>query len=203
MAETWAGNIKTTKLGIVSGITYGKEESGLIINGRHIEPYWMGTFTTPPLTEIERIQQLHLLDRYVDLSIRVDYVHPRYALPYNYTAATWPLVSDPQLHGITDLRHLTISGLQVGMTLPAGTRFTLVQDDLRCYRKVTSDVVVGSSVSQAIEVTPRIPPGIFAPGCSAVFKNPMVRMLVVPESWDASEDIEDEPLSWDMWESLS
>lgn len=203
MAETFPFSLRSTKFGIVSGLAYGRDQGGLIINARHVEPYWSGTFTTPPLTRAERIEGLAWLDDCVDRNLRVDFVHPSYEYPIGYDSSDWPMgLIDGSLSSVTNLRTIVVSGMTVGIVLTAGSRLSLIQDDTICYRKVVETVTVSSAIAQSISIGPRLPPGIFAGGATVRFANPHVRLMIVPESWDPDEDVDDTPLGFEAMEVL-
>lgn len=203
MAESLPFNLRATKLGIVSGLAFGRDEGGLIINSRHVEPYWSGVLTTPPLTRAERIEALAFLDDCVDRNLRVDVIHPSYRYPIGYTSADWPMgVADADLGSVTNLRTIGVSGMTVGIVLRKGSRLCLIQGDTVCYRKVVSTVTVSSTIAQSISIGPRLPPGVFTVGATVRFANPFLRSMVVPESWDPDESIDDEDLSCEVMETL-
>ena len=204
MAETFPFSVRSTRLGVVSGLTYGRDRGGLIISSRNVEPYWSGTFSTAPLTREDRAEALAFLDDCVDRNLRVDFIHPLYRYPVGYNSATWPLgLVDASLGSVTNLRTIVVAGLQVGTVLRKGSRLCLIQGSTICYRKVTAEVTVASAIAQSLSIGPRLPPGIFAPAATVRFANPFVRMMVVPESWDPDEDIEDTEVSWEMMEVLA
>lgn len=202
MAETFPFQLRTTHLRLVSGLAFGREEGGLIVSSRHVEPYWSGTVVTPPLARDDRIEALALLDDWVDMNRRVDIVHPLYRWPVGYDEQTWPMVGDATLDAVTDLRNIVVDGLTAGMTLRAGSRLCIVQGDSVCYRKIVTTVLSTTALSQSLNIGPRIPPGVFANGATVRFEDPFIRTMVVPDSWDASEDIEDEPLEIELMEAL-
>lgn len=202
MAETFPFNVRATKLGIVSGLAFGRDEGGLIVNSRHTEPYWAGTFTTPPLTTDERITALATLDDWVDMNRRIDFIHPKYEYPIGYDANTWPMSGDATLSSITDLRNIVVDGLDSGLILTAGTRLTIIQSGSICYRKIVTTIASAAALGQSINIGPRLPPGVFSAGAAVRFENPYVRLAMVPDSWDADETIDEIPLSWDMSEAL-
>lgn len=203
MAETLPFNLRATKLGIVSGLAFGRDQGGLLINSRHVEPYWSGELTSPPLTRAERIEALAFLDDCVDRNLRLDVVHPSYRYPIGYTSADWPMGgADAELSSVTSLRTIVVSAMNVGIVLTKGSRLCLIQGDTICYRKVVTTVTVSSAIAQSINIGPRLPPGVFVAGATVRFANPFVRTMVVPESWDPDESIDDENLRVEVMETL-
>lgn len=202
MAETFLFDVRATKLGVVSGLAYGRDQGGIIINSRHVEPYWSGTFTTAPLTRADRIAGLAWLDDCVDRNLRVDFIHPSYQYPIGYDSSDWPMVGDGSLSSVTNLRTIVVSGLDVGIVLRAGSRLCLIQDDVVCYRKVVTTVTVSSAIAQSIAIGPRLPPGVFAAAATVRFANPYVRLMVVPESWEPDEDVDDTQIAFEAMETL-
>jgi len=189
------------------GISSAQTEAGLIITSRHGDAAWKGTLTTVPLApKSDYPDFLAFLSRVVDLNLRVDFKHPIYRVPRAYTVDTWPLTDDPTLSSVTDLRHIVVGGLNVGMTLKRGDRLCLRQDGppaVVCHRWLAADVTVSSAIAQTLELTPRLPTGVFAPGASVVFKDPIMRLAVVPGSWNAAEAVAPTGVSFDVLESLA
>lgn len=190
-------------LRIVSGITTRRDRRGLLITGRRNEPYWAGPFTTDRLDPDMWSIVTAFLDNCVDRNLRVDFVHPRRAIPRAYTMGSWPLVADPIVTAVTHGRQIVASGLQVGMTLKRGDRLTIMQGDLRCYRRLENDLVVASAVSQALPISPRIPLGVFTPGAAVRFKNPPVRLAIVPDSYPQDEVYEQTAITFETEEALA
>lgn len=191
------------------GITSSQSEGGLIITSRRGDPNWTGTLSTGILGSSSPNQHadfLAFLSRCVDLNFRVDFVHPMHRYPDGYDDSNWPLTDDPTLASITDLRNLNLSGLAIGMLLPRGTRLSLVQgsgdSQVISHRWLAADVTVTSSTAQAIEITPRLPIGVFVVGCAVVFKDPVMRLMIVPDSWDAAEAPDPSSITFGVAESL-
>lgn len=202
MAETFPWPLKATRLTTLLNINFGRDLGGLGLSGRTADAYWRGALTTPALSILDRQKALADLTYWADMNKRISFVHPQYLYPAGYDAATWPLATNPVVTAITDRRHIVVMGLVVGMVLPRGTRFTLIQDDLRCYRSLPVDVVVASATAQTLPVSPRLPLGVFAPNCRISFVSPEVRLAIVPDSWSPDEDIDLLPLSFDVSETL-
>jgi len=189
-------------LRVVSGVVTARDRGGMIVTGRRSEPRWAGSFTTDKLHPAEWADLVALLDDCVDRNLRVDFIHPRYALPRFYTLDTWPLAADPLLVSVTDRRHIVVKNLTVGLVLKRGDRFTLIQDELRCYRKVAVDTVVTSAIAQTLQLTPRLPLGLFAANAVVRFKNPPIRLAIVPDSYQAEEEYSPTPITFDTEEAL-
>jgi len=189
-------------LRIVSGIAYGRTEGGLILTGRKAAPYWAGPFTTDSLDPAVWSDLMGFLVDCVDRNLRVDFVHPRYLVPRSYTLTSWPLVTDPVLVSVTNPRTIVVSGLTVGMTLKRGDRLTLIQGELRCHRMIRADLVVASAISQSIALTPLLPTGVFAGGALVRFKNPPIRLAIVPGSFEAEEEYSQSPVTFEAEEAL-
>jgi hypothetical protein len=184
------------------GITFGRDLGGLGLTGRTADAYWSGTLTTNALSIDDRQKALSDLLYWVDMNMRISFVHPQYSYPQGYDAGNWPVAGAVTVTTFTDRRHVTVSGLVAGMVLPRGTRFTFIQDDLRCYRMLPADVTVESAIAQPLQVSPRLPMGVFAPECEIGFVNPEVRLAIVPDSWQADEGLEPATLSFDVSETL-
>lgn len=203
MAVTLPFNLRRTSLGIVDGLAFGRDLGGMLINSRHVEPYWSGVLTTPPLTRAERIEALAFLDDCVDRNLRVDVIHPSYRYPIGYKSTDWPMgLLDAELESVSDLRNIVVSDMDPGIVLTKGSRLCLIQGDTVCYRKVATTVTVSSAIAQSINIGPRLPPGIFAPGCTVRFVNPFVRTMIVPGSWNPDESVDDDDLTFEVMETL-
>ena len=204
MAEVfpWAG-FESIGVRIRSGIAMSRDRGGLLLTRRQVEPHWAGSLTTGKLTVAEHVDGVAFLVDCVDRNLRVDFIHPRFRVPRSYTLASWPLVSDPLLVSVTNGRQIVVSGLQVGMSLKRGDRFTLMQGELRCHRQLAADVVVASTTNQTITLTPRMPLGLFAAGAAVRFKDPMLRLGIVPDSFTTEEVYQQTPLSFETQEALA
>lgn len=195
--------VRATTFSPKPNVAMQRSESGLVITSRFAQPVWTGSFTTPPLTRSQRTGWLDWLDDCVDRNLRVDFVHPIYAYPQGYDSSSWSMVGNATLISVDDLRHITVSDLDSGLSIDAGSRLCIVQGTRVCYRKIREDIASPNPISQQITLSPRIPPGVFAAGAEVRLTNPYCRMMVVPESWDADEDIEDIPLTFEMMETLT
>lgn len=202
MAETFPWPLAASQLKATLNLTFGRDLGGLGLTGRTADAYWVGTLTTPALSIEDRQQALADLLYWADLNKRISFVHPQHVYPQGYDADSWPLADDPVVTALTDRRHIVVMGLEVGMVLPRGTRFTLIQEDRRCYRELPVDVTISSATAQTLPVSPRLPLGVFAAGCTVSFVAPEVRFAIVPESWSTDEGLEPMPLSFDVSETL-
>lgn len=189
------------------GVAYARSEGGLVVTSRKTDPYWRGRLTTirlEPWGEMNRYaDMLAFLSRCVDLNILVDIVHPRHRLPRAYSASTWPMTGDAELTSVTDLRHIVVADLTMGLILKRGDRISVVQGDLISHRWIAADVVVASTTAQTLELTPRLPIGVFVAGAAVVLENPPMRVRIVPGSWEADEVSEPAAISFEVEESLA
>jgi len=189
------------------GVASARSEGGLIITSRKSDPYWRGRMTTVRLQpwggDNKYADMLAFLSRCVDLNLLVDIVHPRHRLPRAYSAATWPMVGNAELTNVTDLRHIVVSGLSMALLLKRGDRVSIVQDDLIAHRWIATDTTVSSILAQTLELTPRLPIGVFAAGAAVVLENPKLRVRIVPGSWDADEVSQPSAISFEVEEALA
>lgn len=189
------------------GINHARTEGGLIVTSRRSDPFWAGRMTTGPLGGTagnnEHADFRAFLSRCADKHLRVDFVHPRHRTPSAYSAATWPMVGNGALVSLTDLRTIVVSGLTVGLVLKRGDRLSLGQGELIAHRWLAADVTVTSALAQSIELTPRLPTGVFVAGATVTLKDPKMRLMIVPGSWDDEEAYEPTPIGFDVMESLS
>jgi hypothetical protein len=211
MAETFpAYSLTNLQLDPDLGITVARSEGGMIVTSRRADPSWTGQMTTRPLAADpinEHADFRAFLSRCADLNLSIDFVHPRHVVPRSYTIATWPLVTDCSLVSISDLNHIVVSGLTVGVQLKRGDRLSLQQTNVDstvsiAHRWVAVDVTSASATAQAIEVTPRLPMGVFAASATVKFKNPPVRLRVIPGSWDDAEAGGPTAISFQVSEAL-
>lgn len=202
MAETFPFFFASPPALPVSPIISDRDESGLIITVRRGEAYWAGTFATGKLSPAEYAEACAFLDYVVDNNLRVDWSHPRHRVPRSYSLATFPGTGVGTVTAIPNLRQLTVSGYPIGLILKRGDRIGLVSGELRGYRMIAQDVTVTSTTAQTIRITPRLPLGVFAAGASAVVKNPVLRLAIVPNSWKGTEQYQPTALSFDVAEAL-
>lgn len=184
-------------------IAYALEESGVLITGRKADRPWKLEATTDNLTPDEHADLFALLVEAEEKNLRFEFVHPRRRLPRAYTAATWPMVGDATLEAVPDLYTLDCSLLPIGMTLKRGDRLTILQGELRGYRMLSADVTVASSVSQLLPVVPRLPIGVFTAGAAVRLADPMVRLALIPDSFDVTEQYAPRPISIELIEALA
>lgn len=203
MAETFPlSGFERIGLRVQSGLATKRDRGGLLLTSRRYEAYWAGSFTTDKLLPGAWADLVAFLDTCVSRNLRVDFVHPRHAVPRAYTAATWPLGGDQALVSVTNRYQVVVSGLQVGMTLKRGDRLSFLQSGSVCYRRLTADVVVSSTTAQSLAIEPRLPLGVFTAGAAVRFRNPPVRLAIVPDSYDADEVYAPSPISFDTQEAL-
>lgn len=204
MAETFPVDFARIDLVPEPGRIYARERRGLIVQARGgVEPYWSGRLETGELEFDEYADLYGALWDAVERNLRFDFVLPRFACPRAYTPATWPLVANPTIEAVTDLLTLSIAGLEVGMTLKRGDRFTIMSGALRCYRMVAADVTVSSATAQALPIRPRLPIGVFAPTDELKFIDPPVRLAVIADTIDMPEEYRPLPVSFEVMESLA
>ncbi|MFD1944741.1 hypothetical protein [Paradevosia shaoguanensis] len=188
------------------GIASARSEGGLIITSRRADPFWAGPMTTRPLfahgPRNEHADFRAFLSRCVDENLRVDFVHPRHRFPHAYDAASWPMAGNAELVSVPNLRTIVLRDLVEGMTLQRGDRLSIVQGDIVCHRWVAADLTVTSAITQVVEVTPRLPIGVVAAGATVLLKNPKMRFMIVPGTWDDKEVAEASPISFEIMEAL-
>jgi len=177
-------------LGPDLGMSSVRSEGGIVVTSRRGDPFVTGKLTTRALKPDQFADMQAFVVDACDRNERIDVVNPRYRLPRAYTDATWPLITDPAISAITDLYHLSLSGLQTGMTLKRGDRLCIVQENVGggesvAYRWLAADVTVTSAIAQAVQITPRLPMGIFAVAATVKFKNPFARLAIVPGTIEA------------------
>lgn len=186
-----------------SGIATQRSRGGLLLTQRVVEPGWRGRFATDFLDPDEHQHLATTIADIVDRNERIDFVHPLYVRPRAFLGAVWPLVADPLLVSVTHGREIVVSGLEAGMELRRGDRLTIMQGELRCYRSIQSDLVVSSTIAQALPITPRMPVGIFAAAAAVRFIDPVVRLAIVPDSYDIEETSKPSPISFEVEEALA
>lgn len=184
-----------------------RTEGGLIITSRRSDPYWTGPMTTRPLTgwrdDNEHADFRAFLTQCVDLNMRVDFVHPRHRVPAAYTIDNFPMAGNGALVSVTDLRTIVVSGLTNGLTLRRGDRLSIIQGNLIAHRWIAAPVVVSSAISQSLPLTPRLPIGVFVAGAVVALKDPKMRVMIVPGSWNGDEVGNPTPITFEVSESLT
>lgn len=203
MAETFPiSGFERIGLQVVSGIKSVRTRGGLVITGRAVEPRWTGRFTTDKLDIDEWRDLAAFLTDCVDRNLRVDFIHPRHVVPAGYTLESWPVLVDPVLVSVTNRRLIIASGLTLGVVLQRGVRVSLMQSGLICHRMIAADTVVTSTVAQALPLTPRLPIGVFTADALVRFKQPPIRLAIVPDSYVLDEEFNQTPISFDTEEAL-
>jgi hypothetical protein len=189
------------------GISSERSEGGLIITSHRSDPHWQGPMTTVKLGRSAGVNQhadfLAFLSRCVDLNMRVDFVHPLHQLPVSYTLANWPMLDNAELVTVPDLRHIVVRALPMGLALKRGDRLSILQGNVVCHRWIAADVIVSSAITQSLELTPRLPLGVLAAGAAVVLRQPKMRVMIVPGSWDTSEAKEPSTVTFEVSESLT
>lgn len=188
------------------GMAWSRSEGGIIITSRRVDPFLKGRVVTRLLEpEFEHPDVLGFILRAVDENQRVDIIPPRHTVPIGYTDTSWPLVGNPTtIASITNLRTINIAGLFIGAVLPRGTRVTFsTGGGIYAHRLIAAPVTVTSTTNQAITITPRLPVGLYAAGNAVLFRNPIMRVMIVPDSYDVSEAVEETPISFDVIESFA
>lgn len=197
-----------TSLGVGSevGSAYARSEGGLFVTSRKADPFWNGPMTTQPLQGWQGNNQhadfLAFLTNCVDRNLRVDFVHPRHRLPSAYTDDTWPMAGDASLNAVTDAWTINAAGLSTGLILKRGDRLSVLQGDLVVHRWVAANLVVSSAISQNIQLTPRLPIGVLAADAVVVLRDPKMRFMIVPGSWDGEEVANPSPITFEVSEAL-
>lgn len=203
MALTLPVHFEQLKLWPAGGIPHAMEESGLLITGRRLVRPWTLQATTDKLDQGEFANLSATLLEAEERNLRFDFVHPRFALPRAYTPATWPMAGDAALEAVPNLYTIDCSLLPIGLMLKKGDRLTLMQGELRCYCMLSADVTVASSVSELLPVLPRLPIGVFSAGAAVRLEGPMVRLALLPDSYDVSEQYQPRPISLELIEALA
>lgn len=203
MAETFPVGFARIDIRPNPGLAYKRERRGVLISSRNgVQPYWSGSLRTGRLLQAEYRDLYGALTNAIENNLRFDFVLPRFILPAAYTAETWPLVANPTIEAVTDLRTLSLAGLEVGMTLRRGDRFTILKGELRCYRMLAADVTVASATAQAISITPRLPIGVFEAADEVQFVDPPIRLAVL-DPIDMPEEYTPTPVSFSVTETLA
>lgn len=189
------------------GRKFARSEGGLVVTSSRSDPFWRGELVTRALNTLppnnEHARFLAWLNWVCDMNMRVDFVHPVHQYPSQYDASTWPMTGDAELSSVTDLRTVVVRDLVVGMVLKQGDRVSLMQDDIVVHRWLAEDLVVSSTLAQALPVTPRLPIGILSAGAVVKLEKPPMRLMVVPNSWRAPEEARDEAtISFEVSEAL-
>lgn len=184
---TFPFGFSAISLKVDSGLAFVRRRKAVLLTARRSDPVWVGRFSTGDLSPAEFAAAHAFITDAVERHDRIDFVHPRFAVPKAYTLTSWPLAGDAELAAVTDLYNITVSGLEIGTMLAAGDRLAVIQGGITCYRELARPVVVSSAISQALRVTPRLPIGVFAAGAAVRFKNPAVRLAIEPDSYDLDE----------------
>lgn len=168
-----------------SGLAFSQAEGGLIITSRQYEPSFRGSMTTRPLLPTEYSDLEAFLFEAVQRNRRLDFVHPKHTIPRFYTDATFSALGwngQANLTSYVDLYTPVFSGLPVGLRLMRGDRVAFTEGTKNQHKIIAADVTVASAISQQISLTSRLPIGVFTSSCIAVFFEPVLRFMIVPDS---------------------
>lgn len=189
------------------GVSSERSTGGLIITSRNSDPNWTGPMTTRKLApwqgNNEHADFMAFLSQCVDLNLRVDFVHPLHRVPNAYTPASFPMIGNAQLSAVTNLRTIVVTDLPEGLILKRGDRLSIVQGNIVAHRWIAEPVIVGNGLGQVLTLTPRLPFGVFAAGATVMLRDPKMRVMIVPGSWDAAEAREPSSITFEVAESLT
>jgi len=169
-----------------SGLAFTRTEGGLIITSRRSDAYLSGRMVTRPL-EVNEYKDLRaFLNAAVQRNRRLDFVHPKFVRPMDYTLAQLSsMFGWSGLAGVVNLDDLftpRLSGLPVGLQLRRGDCLSFRDGLKNSYKTVESDTLVASNSSQAVPLTSRLGIGVFSLSAAVHFVDPVLRFMVVPDT---------------------
>ena len=185
------------------GIASERSEGGIVITSRRSDPFLSGRVSSRDLQPAEHADLEAFLIKCIDENMLVDMPYPRRRVPVGYTVDTWPMAGNGSLVGVTNLRTITVSGINTGIVLRRGSRLSLVQGAAISHRWIGETVTVASTISQALSLTPRLPIGVFAPGAVVMLKDPKMRVRIVPGTLETAVTVDRlQKISFEVEEAL-
>lgn len=168
----------------ITGISFIRDSGGLNVTSRNSDAFWAGPMTTGQLELAEQRDWVGFLNLCVEENQRIDWVNPRYKVPFAYLNAVLPFSGTAVLVSLTDLKTIVVSGMSIGLELRRGDRLTFEQNGLVCHREIAQTLTVSSTTIQSLPISPRLPAGLFSAGAEVKVKDPKIRLQIVPDSFD-------------------
>lgn len=151
------------------------------------DPFWQVSMRVIALTNSDRQKLEAFISRCRDGMVTVLYTPKHVCLPQAYWGnPTAPAILDTGVLSAIAGNQLTVSSVTNGLQLSEGDLIGLSQGDYNTIVRVVQDGTA-SGGSIAIRAEPFLPSYITT-GATVVFKNPVMNMRLVPDSYDCPDD---------------
>lgn len=151
------------------------------------DPFWQVSMRVVALSNADRQRLEAFISRCRDGMVTVLYTPKHVCLPQAYWGnATAPEILDNGVLASISGNQLTVSGVTNGLQLMEGDLIGLTQGDYNTIVRVVLDATA-SAGAITIKAEPFLPSYITT-GAMVVFKNPVMNMRLVPDSYDCPDD---------------
>lgn len=167
----------------VSVSRYGQRAVSFVENG---DPYWQWTAKVIKMTNAHRQKLEAFIDRCRGGMVTVHYTPKHVCIPQAY----WGQPNHPAITGTASLgaisgNTLTLNGVVTGLKLMDGDLIGFTLGDYNFIARVVADATATGTTLQ-IKVEPFLPSYITV-GATARFKNPIMNMRLVPNSFELGD----------------
>ncbi len=163
---------------------YGKRAISFVETS---DPYWQVTMRVLALSNADRQRLEAFISRCRDGMVTVLYTPKHVCLPQAYWGnPTAPAILDNGVLAAISGNQLTINSVTTGLKLTDGDLIGLTQGDYNLIVRVVQGATAASG-SITIKVEPFVPSYITT-GATVVFKNPVMNMRLVPDSYECPDD---------------
>ncbi|WP_284777066.1 hypothetical protein [Agrobacterium sp. lyk4-40-TYG-31] len=151
------------------------------------DPFWQVSMRVVALSNAERQKLEAFISRCRDGMVTVLYTPKHVCLPQAYWGnPTAPAILDTGVLASISGNQLTVSSVTNGLKLMEGDLIGFSQGDYNTIVRVVQDATAaGGAIT--IKAEPFLPSYITA-GATVVFKNPVMNMRLVPDSYDCPDD---------------
>lgn len=151
------------------------------------DPFWQVSMRVLALSNADRQKLEAFISRCRDGMMTVLYTPKHVCLPQAYWGnPDAPVVLDNGSLAAISGNQLTVNSVTNGLKLTAGDLIGFSQGDYNTIVRVVEDAIA-SSGAITIKIEPFLPSYITA-GATVVFKNPVMNMRLVPDSYDCPDD---------------
>ena len=151
------------------------------------DPFWQVSMRVVALSNADRQKLEAFISRCRDGMVTVLYTPKHVCLPQAYWGnPTAPAILDTGVLSVIAGNQLTVSGVTNGLKLTEGDLIGFSQGDFNTIGRVVQDsTAAGGAI--AIKAEPFLPSYITV-GATVVFKDPLINMRLVPDSYDCPDD---------------
>lgn len=163
---------------------YGKRAISFVETS---DPFWQVAMRVVALSNADRQKLEAFISRCRDGMVTVLYTPKHVCLPQAYWGnPTAPAILDTGVLASISGNQLTVNSVTNGLKLTEGDLIGFSQGDYNTIVRVVQDATAAGGVI-TIKAEPFLPSYITA-GATVVFKNPVMNMRLVPDSYDCPDD---------------